>query len=119
MKAVAGIFEYWEKRNQSGQVVDSGSRLVEKVELDLTVDQLHHKKGWRHKLNSEVAKAGRKVLAVNVLVERQHGCDVAVTVEGTGLNRTAKKKPVTVGRRSVDQPVAKKKTMAAKRRAGR
>jgi hypothetical protein len=120
MKAVVGIMEHWHKVNpKTGEVVDEGSRLIEKREMDLTVDELHRKKGWRHELNAEVSKAGKKVLAVNVLAERQHGCDVVVTVEGSGLNRPATRKPVTRGKRRVDEPVEKKKTMAAKRRARR
>jgi len=119
MNAIAGIFEHWQKKNAAGQVVDSGSRLVERRELDLTVEELHLKKGWRQGLLDKAAKDGHKVLAVNVLHERQHGCDVVITVEGTGLSNPVRKKPVTRGGRRVDEPVEKKKTMAARRRAKR
>lgn len=119
MKAVAGIFEHWQKKNEAGQIVDSGSRLIEKRELDMTADELHRKRGWRHALTAEMVKGGHKVLAVSILAEQQHGCDVAVTVEGTGLNTTARRKPVTRGGRGVDEPVEKKRTMAARRRAKR
>jgi len=115
-KTVIGIYRH----DAAAKDGEGASRMVERVEIDIPVDEFTRKKGWKDRVREEAAKRGFNVLAVSAV---HSGADldvnITMTVDKKPTSFGQRRRAVTRGGRPVDGPIKTGKTMAAKRRAAR
>jgi len=111
-KAIIGLYRHDAKARVSN--------LVERIELQESLDALIRRKGWKAEVEAKVNEKGLSVISISIV---HSGADldvnIAVSVAQPPPKLGEKKKPVTRGGRPVDGPIKVGKTMAAKRRAMR
>lgn len=111
-KAVIGLYRHDE---QTGT-----SRLIERIEMDESLEVLIRRKTWKEEVTQIVAGRGVEVVSLSLV---HSGADLDVTIVASITQRPPalgeRRKPVTRGGRPIGGPVNAGKTMAAKRRSGR
>lgn len=111
-KSVIGFYRYNER--------EKASLLVERAELDVGVDELVRKKGWKAQVEAVAKEHGFDVVSINIaheVADLDVNIIVSITQKPPALGE--RKRAVTRGGVAVTGPVNVGKTMAAKRRAAK